>query len=152
MISELEKKVRENTLIIEELIFNYFLKNLRKKDLQTVTSLISKDKFTFNKKVKLFCDLVTMTKMDKAKFKVYAKINNDFKNNDILNPAYFQNIKKYHAFLINTYSTVSDSNSQQEKLFSATNRLSNNIVRLTQIYTEKHEIYYQKRAKNIFSR
>lgn len=152
MITELEKKVRENTSLIDKLISNYFLKNLPKKDAQTIASLMTNGKFSFNQKIKLFCDLATMPKLDKAKFKVYAKINNDLSNNDILNPAYFENIRNYHTFLINTYSTPSETHSQQEKLFSATNRLSNNIVRLTQIYTEKPQLYFKKRAKNLFSR
>ncbi|MDY7394343.1 hypothetical protein UMM65_03760 [Aureibaculum sp. 2210JD6-5] len=152
MITELEKKVGENTSLIDELITKYLLQHLGTNDKKTISDLNAKNKFSFGQKIKLFCDLVTMSKMDKAKFKVYAKINNDLNDNDILNPAYFQNIRNYHTFLINTYSTPSDTNSLQEKLFSATNRLSNNIVRLTQIYTEKPQIYYQKKLKNIFSR
>ena len=152
MITELEKIFRENTLLIDELISKYFLKNLPKKDLKTATFLMSKDSFTFNQKIKLFCDLVRMSKLDKAKFKVFTKINYDLNNNDILNPSYFHNIRTYHTFLLNTYSTPTDTNTLQEKLFSATNRLSNNIVRLTQIYSEKPQIYQQKKAKYLFSR
>ncbi len=152
MILELEKKVRENTLLIDQLISNYFLNHLSKKDVQTINGLTANNQFTFNQKVKLFCDVVTMSNIDQAKFKVYAKITADLENNDILNPAYFQNIRNYHTFLMNTYSAASDSNSTQVKLFSATSRLSNNIVRLTQVYTEKPQIYAQKGLRNIFSR
>jgi len=151
MITELEKKVRENTSHIDELITKYLIQHLRTNDKKTIIDLNANGKLSFGQKVKLFCDIVTMSKIDKAKFKVYAKINNDLIKNDILNPVYFQNIKNYHTFLINTYSIPSDTSSLQERLFSATNRLSNNIVRLTQIYTEKPQIYYQKRVKNIFS-
>lgn len=152
MITELEKKVNGNTSLIDELITKYLLQHLGTNDKKTIINLNANGKFSFGQKVKLFCDIVTMSKIDKAKFKVYTKINNDLNSNDILNPAYFQNMKNYHTFLINTYSPPTDTNSLQEKLFSATNMLSNNIVRLTQIYSEKPQVYYKKRAKNIFSR
>lgn len=152
MITELEKKVSKNTLLIEGLLTNYFVKNLEGNDLKTITTLNANGKISFGQKVKLFSDLVTMSKLDKAKFKVYAKINNDLINNDILDSSYFDSIRNYHPFLMNTYLVGLEVSSLKEKLLYTIDSFSNDIVKLTKIYAEKPQIYYQKRAKNIFSR
>lgn len=150
MILELEKKVSENTLRIDELISNYFLKKITKKDFQQAVTISSDDELTFNQKVNLFCDMVNMSTLDKAAFRVYIKINNDLISDNLSDPDYFKNIKNYHTFLLNTYSTPTNTNSIPEQLFVATHRLSNNIVRLTQIYAEKPQIKHKK-VNRIFS-
>lgn len=152
MITELEKKVSKNTLLIDELLTKYFANNLGKNDLKTINSLNTIGKFSFGQKIKLFSDLVTMSKLDRAKFKVYAKINNDLINNDLLDSSYFDSIRNYHPFLMNTYLNGSEVSSLKEKLLFAIDLFSNDIINLTKIYSEKPQIYYQKSPKNIFSR
>ena len=152
MITELEKKVHKNTLLIDDLLTKYFVKNLGRNDSKTITTLNANGKFSFVQKVKLFSDLATMPKLDKAKFKVYAKINNDLASNDILDPNYFDSIRNYHPFLMNTYLTGLEVLSLKEKLLFSIDLFSNDIVKLTKIYTEKPQLYYQKKTKNIFSR
>jgi len=152
MISKLEKKVVENTNIIEDIILKYFLKKLEVNEVNTINTLITNNKFTFSNKINLFCDLIHMSTIDVAKFKVYTKINNEvILNNDSLKSDYFKNLNTYYPFLINTYLATEDVISNQQKLTFAINLLIDDVVKLTKDYTEKPQTYFQKKVKNIFS-
>ena len=151
MISELEKTIATTSSQIDALISKYFLKNLKKSDSNTFAKLNTNGSYSFGEKIKLFCDLVTISNLDKAKFKVYAKINSDMATDNVLHPNYLNNINNYYPFLMNTYCTSSEMNTIQEKLFSSIDLLAGDVFNLIKMYTEKPQIYYHKKAKNIFS-
>ncbi|GEM_PF-3005113 len=152
MISKLEKKVVENTNIIEDIILKYFLKKLEVNEVKTINTLIANNKFTFSHKINLFCDLTHMSTIDAAKFKVFTKINNEvIVNDDSLRSDYFKNLNTYYPFLINTYLASEEVLSNQKKLIFAINLLIDDVVKLTKDYTEKPQVYFQKKVKNIFS-
>ncbi len=152
MVTELEKQVVKSTEIIDKMISTFFIKKLGKKEIKIINSLIDLGKFKFSQKVNLFCDLVHMSSINAAKFKVYTKINNEVVLNDnLLNPSYLKSLNNYFPFLVNTYLSTEDALSLQQKLSFAINLLIDDVVKLTKTHTEKPEIYYQKKVKNIFS-
>ncbi|HBK71548.1 MAG TPA: hypothetical protein DDZ39_07840 [Flavobacteriaceae bacterium] len=152
MITKLEKQVVKSTELIDKMITTYFIKKLGKKEIKIINSLIDLGKFDFNKKVILFCELVHMSSINSAKFKVYTKINNEVVLNDnLLNPNYLKSLNNYFPFLVNTYLSSEDVLSLQQKLTFAINLLIDDVVKLTKTHTENPEIYYQKKVKNIFS-
>jgi len=152
MITKLEKQVVKSTELIDKMISTYFINKLGKKEIKIINSLIDLGKFNFNKKVILFCELVQMSSFNAAKFKVYTKINNEVVlNNNLLNPNYLKSLNNYFPFLVNTYLTTEEALSLQQKITTAINLLIDDIVKLTKVHTEKPEIYYQKKVKNIFS-
>ena len=105
MLTDLRKKIAHNSVIIDENISSYFADRLGVKDIQTIHALGTDGDFTFSEKVNLFCELLPVTKIDKAKFKVFLQINNELLlNNDIIESEKRDFEKKsYYLFLINTY-------------------------------------------------
>ncbi len=152
MITKLEKQVVISTELIDKMISTFFINKLGEKEIKIINSLTDLGKFNFNHKVNLFCDLVHMSSINAAKFKVYTKINNEVVLNDnLLNPSYLKGLNNYFPFLVNTYLLTEDAFSIQQKLTFAINSLIDDVVKLTKVHTEKPEIYYQKKVKNIFS-
>jgi len=152
MITTLEKKVVNSTELIDKMISTFFINKLGKKEIKIINSLIDLGKFNFNQKVNLFCDLVHMSSINAAKFKVYTKINDEVVLNDnLLNPSYLKSLTNYFPFLVNTYLSTEEVLSLQQKITFSINLLIDDVVKLTKIHTEKSEIYYQKKVKNIFS-
>ena len=93
MLTDLRKKIVENTQIIDFAISKYFANRLGVKDIKTINALGIDGNLTFNQKVNLFCEIMPLTKIDSAKLKVYTKINNEIViNGDILTfDEYFSN-------------------------------------------------------------
>lgn len=146
MLTDLRKKINENTKDIDLTISKYFASRLGLKDVKTINALGVDGNLTFNQKVTMFCDIMRMTKIDSAKFKVYTKINNEIALNDgILSyDDYFSNLNYYHPFLFNTYIENDDLISVKEKLTFAIHRLIDDVVKLTDEYIKKPKVYYHK--------
>lgn len=146
MLTDLRKKFAHNSKIIDEKISSYFADRLGVTDVETINALGTDGDFTFNQKVNLFCELLPLTKIDKAKFKVFLQITNEFVLNDDdfeLSNADLE-LNNYHPFLINTYSVGMDAHSIKEKLTFAVHRLIDDVVMLIPYYIEKPKIYYNK--------
>ena len=146
MLTDLRKKIVENTQIIDFAISKYFANRLGVKDIKTINALGIDGNLTFNQKVNLFCEIMPLTKIDSAKLKVYTKINNEIViNGDILTfDEYFSNLNSYHPFLFNTYLESDDLLSIKEKLTFAIHLLIDDVVKLTDEYIKKPQIYYNK--------
>lgn len=146
MLTDLRKKIDENTKAIDFAISKYFANRLGVKDVKTIDALGINGDLTFTQKVNIFCDILPLTKIDEAKLKVYTKINNEIVlNNDILTyDQYFSNLNCYHPFLFNTYLTESDVLSIKEKLTFAIHQLIDDVVKLTDTYIKKPQVYYNK--------
>lgn len=147
MLTDLKKNIIENTKIIDLAISKYFANRLGVNTIDTINALGINGDLTFNKKVNMFCDIMPLTKIDKAKLKVYTKINNEIVlNKDNLTfEEYFLHLRSYHPFLFNTYLKSSDQHlSIQEKLTFTIQKLIYDVVRLTHAYIKKPKIYYNK--------
>ncbi|MCF6348916.1 MAG: hypothetical protein L3J20_11555 [Flavobacteriaceae bacterium] len=146
MLTDLRKKIDENTKIIDFAISKYFANRLGVKDTKTIDALGINGNLTFTQKVNIFCDILPLTKIDEAKLKVYTKVNNEIVlNNDILTyDQYFSNLNCYHPFLFNTYLEENDVLSIKEKLTFAIHQLIDDVVRLTDEYIKKPQVYYNK--------
>ncbi len=146
MLTDLRKKIDENTKIIDLAITKYFANRLGVKDVKTINALGIDGDLTFNQKVTIFCDIMPLSKIDHAKLKVYTKINNEIVlNTDILtHDEYFSNLNSYHPFLFNTYLKSEDLVSVKEKLSFTIHQLIDDVVRLTHDYINKPQIYYNK--------
>ena len=146
MLTNLRKKIAQNSEIIDQKISIYFADRLGVKDVKTINALGTDGDLTFNQKVNLFCELLPLSKIDKAKFKVFIIINNEFVLNDetLMNDEYFFNLKSYHPFLFNIYIEDNEFLSIKEKLTFAIHQLIDDVVRLTPYYIEKPKIYYNK--------
>ena len=146
MLTNLRNKITQNSEIIDQKISVYFADRLGVKDVKTINALGIDGDFTFSQKVNLFCELLPLSKIDKAKFKVFLKINNEFVYNDeiLINDQYFYSLKSYHPFLFNTYIEDRDFLSIKEKLTFVIYQLIDDVVRLTPYYIEKPKIYYNK--------
>ncbi len=146
MLTNLSKKIIQNSEIIDQKISVYFADRLGVKDVKTINALGADGDLTFSQKVNLFCELLPLAKIDIAKFKVFLKINNEFILNDeiLINDQYFYNLKSYHPFLFNTYIKDRDFLSIKEKLTFVIYQLIDDVVRLTPYYIEKPKIYYNK--------
>ncbi len=146
MLTDLRKKIDENTKIIDFAISKYFANRLGVKDIKTIDALGINGDLTFTQKVNIFCDILPLTKIDEAKLKVYTKINNEIVlNNDILTyDQYFSNLNCYHPFLFNTYLEENDVLSIKEKLTFTIHQLIDDVVKLTDEYIKKPQVYYNK--------
>jgi len=146
MLTDLRIKIDENTKAIDLAISKYFANRLGVKDVKTINALGINGDLTFNQKVNIFCDIMPLTKIDKAKLKVYTKINNEIVlDNDITTyDQYFSNLNCYHPFLFNTYLKSDEIISIKEKLTFAIHQLIDDVVKLTDEYIKKPQIYYNK--------
>ncbi len=146
MLTDLRKKIDENTKVLDLSISKYFANRLGVKDIKTINALGINGDLTFNQKINIFCDIMPLTKIDKAKLKVYTKINNEIVlNDDILTyDEYFSNLNCYHPFLFNTYLKENDVLSIKEKLTFAIHQLIDDVIKLTDEYIKKPQIYYNK--------
>ncbi len=146
MLTDLRKKIDENTKVLDFTISTYFANRLGVKDVKTINALGIDGELTFNQKVNIFCDIMPLSKIDSAKLKVYTKINNEIVlNNDVLTyDQYFSNLNCYHPFLFNTYLESDDLVSIKEKLTSAIHLLIDDVVKLTEEYIKKPQVYYNK--------
>ena len=138
--------IDKNTKIIDLAISKFFAQRLGVKDVKTINALGIDGELTFNQKVNIFCDIMPLSKIDSAKLKVYTKINNEIVlNNEILNyDEYFSNLNCYHPFLFNTYLASEDLISIKEKLTFAIHLLIDDVVKLTDEYIKKPQVYYNK--------
>jgi len=146
MLTDLRKKIDENTKSIDFAISKYFAHRLGVKDVKTINALGNNGDLTFVQKVNIFCDIMPLSKIDNAKLKVYTKINNEIVlNNDILTyDEYFSNLNSYHPFLFNTYLKNEELLSNREKLTFAIHQLIDDVAMLTDAYIKKPQIYYNK--------
>ncbi len=146
MLTDLRKKIDENTKILDLAISKYFANRLGVKDIKTINALGMDGDLTFTQKVNIFCDIMPLSKIDNAKLKVYTKINNEIVlNDDILTyDQYFSNLNCYHPFLFNTYLEEDDLLSIKEKLTFTIHQLIDDVVTLTDEYIKKPQIYYNK--------
>ena len=146
MLTDLRLKIDENTKDIDLAISKYFANRLGVKDVKTINALGIDGNLTFSQKVTIFCDIMPLTKIDKAKLKVYTKINNEIVlNNDVLTyDQYFSNLNRYHPFLFNTYLKSDKIISLKEKLTFTIHQLIDDVVELTETYIRKPQIYYNK--------
>jgi len=146
MLTDLRKKIAHNSEIIDDKISSYFADRLGVTDLETINALGTDGDFNFHQKVNLFIELLPLTKIDRAKFKVFLQITNELiLNDDIFG---FDNgnfeFNNYHPFLINTYSVDMEKHSLKEKLTFAVHRLIDDVVVLIPHYIAKPKIYYNK--------
>lgn len=146
MLTDLRKKIAYKSKIIDEKISSYFADRLGVTDVETINALGIDGNFTFNQKVNLFCELLPLTKIDKAKFKVFLQITNEFVlyNDDFELSHGELELNNYYLFLINTYSADMDAHSIKEKLTFAVHRLIDDVVMLIPYYIAKPKIYYNK--------
>ena len=146
MLTNLRNKIVQCSETIDHKISTFFADRLGVKDVKTINALGIDGDLTFSKKVCLFCDLLPLSKIDKAKFKVFLKINNEIVlNNDLLtDDVYFSNLNSYEPFLINTYLENEDFASIKDKITLAIYLLIDDIEMLTSYYIEKPQIYYNK--------
>ena len=148
MLTNLRKNIVQNSEIIDQKISIYFADRLGVKDVKTINALGTDGDLTFNQKVNLFCELLPLSKIDMAKFKVFLKINNEFVLNDeiLMNDEYFYNLKSYHPFLFNTYIEDNEILSIKEKLSFAIHQLIDDVVRLTPYLYQKTENLLQQKC------
>jgi hypothetical protein len=146
MLTDLRKKIDENTKVLDYTISKYFANRLGVKDVKTINALGIDGELTFNQKVNIFCDIMPLSKIDSAKLKVYTKINNEIVlNDDVLTyDQYFSNLNCYHPFLFNTYLESDNLISIKEKLTFVIHRLIDDVVELTDVYIKKPQVYYNK--------
>ena len=146
MLTDLRKKIAHNSEIIDQKISMHFADRLGVNDIKTINALGTDGCLTFSQKVNLFCELLPLTKIDKAKFKVFLKINNEIViNDDVLTfDQDFSYLTKYYPFLFNTYLDDNLFSSTKEKLDFAIHKLIDDVARLTPHYIEKPKIYYNK--------
>lgn len=146
ILNNLKEKIAENSEYIDVKITAYFADRLGVEDVNTINALGTDGEFTFNQKVNLFCELLPLTNIDKAKFKVYLRIHNEtFENTDLLTPdPYFSKLNSYHPFLFNNYVEDKEFLSIEEKLTFAIHQLIDDVVLLTPHYIKKPKIYYNK--------
>ena len=146
MLTNLRKKITHNSKIIDQKISMYFADRLGVNDVKTINALGTDGDLTFNQKVNLFCELLPLTKIDKAKFKVFLKINNEIvlHDDELTFDQDFSNINNYYPFLFNTYLDDNHFSSMKEKLDFAIHKLIDDVARLTLYYIEKPKIYYNK--------
>lgn len=148
MLTDLQEKIIENTDVVDEMISRYLASRLGVNDVKTIDALGASGNLTFNEKIALFCNLMPLSKIDKAKFKVYSKINNEILlNRDVLSSDnYFSDLNRYHPFLFNTYLENKDDLSIKEKLKFAINQIIDDVVKLTSHYIDRPQIYYSKKV------
>ncbi|HHC79746.1 MAG TPA: hypothetical protein ENK46_07680 [Flavobacteriia bacterium] len=146
MLTDLIKKIDENTEVIDYAVSKYFAKRLGVKDVKTIDALGTDGNLTFGQKINIFCDIMPLTKIDNAKFKVYSKINSEILQNDefLAHPHSLSNLKSYSPFLFNTYLISNEISTAKEKLIFAIQQLADDVVRLTDEYIKKPKIYYNK--------
>ena len=148
MLNDLQENVRQNTMVIDQMISKYLANRLGVNDVQTINALGTKGHLSLKEKFGLFSDLMNMSKIDRAKFKVYNKINEEvLLQNDLLSSNnYFSNLNCYHPFLFNTYLLEKDVLSIKEKLKFAIEQLIDDVVKLTAHYIDKPKVYYNKKV------
>lgn len=148
MLHNLKEKVVQNTEVIDTMISRYFANRLGVKDIKTINALGKDGKLSFKQKADLFCDIVHLSKIDKAKFKIFIKINHEFilnedpfsKDNDI------NSLGCYSPFLFNVYLSDNDLDSVKEKLNVAIDQLVDDVVNLTTKYVNQPQVYYNKKV------
>jgi hypothetical protein len=146
MLNALRIKIKEKVAYIDNNISRYFADRLGVKDIKTIEALGKDGQLTFDKKIDLFCRIMPLTKMEKSKFKVFTKINNDLViNNDILTyDRYCSDQYNYQSFLYNTYLNDDVLFSNKEKITFVIEKLIDDVMELTLEYIEKPKIYYSK--------
>ena len=146
MLANLKKKIEENTYAIDLAISKYFANRLGVKDVKTINALGIDGDLTFSQKINIFCDIMPLTKIDNAKLKVYTKINNELvHDNDVL--IHDENSSKlncYYPFLFNSYLVEDNLLTIKEKVNFAISQLADDVIRLTNEYIKKPQIYYNK--------
>jgi hypothetical protein len=146
ILNNLKEKIAENSEYIDLKITAYFADRLGVGDVKTINALGTDGEFTFNQKVNLFCELLPLSHIDKAKFKVYLRIHNEtFENTELSHSdPYFSKLNNYHPFLFNNYVEYKEFLSTEEKLTFAINQLIDDVALLTPYYIKKPKIYYNK--------
>ncbi|MBT8385361.1 MAG: hypothetical protein KJO83_06600 [Bacteroidia bacterium] len=146
MLNDLREEIVINTSLIDDMISRFLANRLGVNDVKTINALGTEGALTFKEKVTLFCDVIPISKIDKAKFKVFIKIYYEFlldNSPDASNNQLIQ-LQNYYPFLFNTYLVSESITSIKEKLIFAVQRLINDVVNITTGYIVKPQIYYNK--------
>ncbi|MCB0458946.1 MAG: hypothetical protein R2821_13280 [Flavobacteriaceae bacterium] len=149
MLNDLTPKIIESSEVIDEMISQYFANRLGVKDPKTINALGKDGKLTFNQKIELFCDIIPLSKIDKSKFKVFTKINNEILLMDQENSKDLDSLDSftcYTPFLLNTYLESDDLISVKEKLHQSINLLIEDIKEITRLQINKPQVYYNKKV------
>ena len=149
MLNDLTPKIIESSEVIDEMISQYFANRLGVKDTKTINALGKDGKLTFNQKIELFCDIIPLSKIDKSKFKVFTKINNEILLMDQENSKELDSLDSftcYMPFLLNTYLENDDLISIKEKLHQSINLLIEDIKEITKQQINKPQVYYNKKV------
>ena len=145
MLNDLREEIVINTSLIDDMISRFLANRLGVDDIKTINALGTEGTLSFKEKVTLFCDVIPISKIDKAKFKVFTKIyyelllNNSDESNNQLIP-----LQNYYPFLFNMYLVNESITSIKEKLIFAMQRLINDVVNITTGYIVKPQVYYNK--------
>jgi len=146
MLNDLREEIVINTSLIEDMISRFLANRLGVNDIKTINALGTEGNLTFKEKVTLFCDVIPISKIDKAKYKVFTKIyyellpdySPETSNNQLIQ------LQNYYPFLFNTYLVNESITSIKEKLIFAVQRLINDVVNMTTGFIVKPQIYYNK--------
>jgi len=103
MVNEVKSIIVENTKNFDELIS----KVLQKQPNKPFT--------TFQQKLERFGELKQVSNLDRAKFKVYAKINKDLCNDQNSDSVCKMSLNFYYPFLINLYTEEENFTDNTEK-------------------------------------
>ena len=146
ILSDLNDKVLHTTELLDSLISRYFANRLGVKDIQVINALSSDGYLTLTRKIELFCDIAHLSKIDRAKLKVFSKINNDILlGKDVISPEdYYSGLSCYSPFLFNIYLEDEDVQTIKQKLTFAIDQLMEDVVALTEEYSSRPQIYFNK--------
>lgn len=146
VLSDLNEKINHTTGVIDSMISQYFANRLGVKDVKVINALGHDGQLTFTQKVELFCEIARLSKIDRAKLKIYTRINNEMLlGKDIFSTdGYFSGSSCYSPFLFNVYLEDADKKTIQQKLTFAIDQLMEDVVSLTEQYVSKPQIYYNK--------
>ncbi|MCB0473658.1 MAG: hypothetical protein KDC69_05820 [Flavobacteriaceae bacterium] len=146
VLSDLNEKINHTTGVIDSMISQYFANRLGVKDVKVINALGHDGQLTFTQKVELFSEIARLSKIDRAKLKIYTRINNEMLlGKDIFSTdGYFSGSSCYSPFLFNVYLEDADKKTIKQKLIFAIDQLMEDVVSLTEQYVSKPQIYYNK--------
>ncbi|MCK0130779.1 hypothetical protein MWU59_04600 [Flavobacteriaceae bacterium F08102] len=137
MVNEIKSIIVENTKKIDELISIV----LKKSKTAPYT--------TFQQKLEKFGDIKHVTNLDRAKFKVYAKINKDLCNDHNSDSVCKMSLNYYYPFLINLYANEDSNSDNSEKFKRAIHNFVVDMQNVVKYYANSSLDYAQISAEPI---
>jgi len=140
MKTELREKVKAHALAFDLKITDYFTTKLDIDNTKSIEAL----NLSLSKKVNIFYEMVTLTKIEKAKLNVFLRISKEIISNNKLNTydEYFSSAKSYLPFLFNVYLESNVVFSVEEKFNFVVDQLINDVDLLITYHIKKPQVYY----------